>query len=293
MRTPGLGVLVVLHGPEAAASPAVSTVTDLLRPSEAAAVVVQDNTEGRVRPAAVPAGVTAYVARPDNPGLATAYEDAARLLSAQGVEWMLVLDQDTVVTRPYLDEVLDVTTGRRPVPPDISHLLPRLLDRGRVLSPHRRVRLRTRAVRAPVPGPATEWVSHLNSGSVLRLSSLAAAGGIPVGYPLDGLDHALAARLRLAGGRPWLLSSALEHRLSLLDRSTLTRGRLRTILDAEERIHAEFGSGGDRVWLAARRWLAVVLAATRVRSTPSLAVELRAARSATALAVRAARRGGP
>lgn len=293
MTTPGLGVLVVLHGLEPMASPAVSTVTALLAPEDLVPVFVQDNTEGREGAADVPSGVTAYLARPDNPGLATAYADAARRLTDRGAEWLLVLDQDTVVTRPYLDEVLDITSGRRPVPPDIAVLLPRLLDGRHVLSPHRRVRLRTRAVEDPVPGPATGWVSHLNSGSVLRLSSLEAAGGIPDDFPLDGLDHAIAARLRRAGGRSWLLSSTLEHDLSLLDRSTLSRERLASILEAEERMHTEFGSTGDLAWLAIRRWLAVVLAGTRIRPTPSLALEVRCAVSATAQAARAARRGGP
>lgn len=291
MTPSGPGVLVVLHGTEPTASPALSSLLSVLRPGEVAALVVQDNTEGCTSPPPVPDAVTAYVPRPDNPGLAVAYAETARRLRSDGVAWMVLLDQDTVVDRAYLDEVLEITSGRRPVPPDVGVLLPRLLDRGRVLSPHRRVRLRTRAVEDPRPGPATGWVSHLNSGSVLRLEALEAAGGVPEGYPLDGLDHAIAATLRRAGLRSWLMRSTLEHRLSLLDRPTLSADRLAAVLAAEGRYAAQLGSRGDRAWLAVRRWLGLVLVVARVRSTPSTALELRAAREATALALARSPRG--
>lgn len=283
----------MLHGPEPTASPALSSLLSVLRPGEVGALVVQDNTEGRTDPVALPDGVSAYVRRPDNPGLATAYRDTAERLRAEGVAWMVVLDQDTVVDRAYVEEVLAVVDGRQQVPADVAVLLPRLTDRGRVLSPHRRVRLRTRAVDDPRPGPATGWVSHLNSGSVLRLEALEAAGGIPEGYPLDGLDHAIAASLRRAGLRAWLLGATLEHRLSLLERATLPPGRLAAILAAEERLADRLGTPGDRAWLAARRWVGVALVAVRMRTTPSAALELRAARRATALALGRHRRPQP
>lgn len=273
----GLGALVVLHGVPVEHSAAL---TGLLASSSDAAglvVLVQDNTPGAPAATPLPVGVDELTVRPDNPGLADAYRWAAARLRARGVEWMLVLDQDTTVTSSYLAEVAEVVTGRRPVPEDVAVLLPRLVDRGRVLSPHRRVRIRTRPVPDSRPGPASGWVTHLNSGSVLRLSALEEAGGVPLDFPLDGLDHAIAHRLRSAGFRSWLLASSLEHRLSLLDPEGPGAVRLAAVLDAEHRLHATLGGRSDRGWLAVRRLLGLPRAVVRRRGTDELMVELRAA----------------
>ncbi len=139
---------------------------------------------------------------------------------------MVLLDQDTVVTREYLDEVVAVASGEEAVPPSVAVLVPRLVDAGRLLSPHGRVRLRPRRL-SNGPGVVLGFSTHLNSGSVLRLSAVRRVGGFPDGYPLDYLDHAVASRLREAGGLTWLLRSTLEHRLSLLDRRSTRHGPTR------------------------------------------------------------------
>ena len=82
----------------------------------------------------------------------------------------------------------------------------------------------------------------INSGAVLRLSAVRAADGFPADYPLDYLDHAMAARLLNGGSRVLLLRSVLRHHLSLLDRGTLGVARLDSVLRAEERFYLEHGA---------------------------------------------------
>lgn len=280
MTCPGLGVVVVLHGVDPSDSVALTSLSTHLRDDDPVSVVVQDNSERPEGDATTIPHVEAVFARPDNPGLADAYRTAAQHFSSRGTAWMVLLDQDSQVTREYLDEVLAVTRGVVDVPPSVSVLVPRLVDSGRQLSPHGRVRLRARPL-ATTAGLVAGFSTHLNSGSVVRLAAVRRAGGFPEQYPLDYLDHALSSRLREGGGRAWLLRSTLEHRLSLLDRRTLSATRLASILDAEQRYHVEFGSRGDLGWLAARSWAGAVLSTTRLRPSPDPALERRAAVRAT------------
>ena len=291
MTWPGLGIVVVLHGMAAAESAALGSLSTHLREHDRVSVVVQDNSEVPSPDGAMPSVVEVVVSRPDNPGLGEAYRAAAHLFSARGVEWMVVLDQDTVVTREYLDEVVAVASGEAAVPPAVAVLVPRLLDAGRQVSPHGRVRLRPRRV-SSAPGVVRGFSTHLNSGSVLRLAAVRRVGGLPDGYPLDYLDHALASRLRAAGGLTWLLRSTLDHRLSLLDRRTLSAGRLASILDAEHRYHVEFGSRADVAWLAARTWAGAALSTARLRPSPDAGIERRAALRATRAALARPDRAG-
>jgi GT2 family glycosyltransferase len=275
-----LGIVVVTYGSTPADAPAVRTLATSLRTEHEVYVVAQDNSEAPDAEREVPDVVDVLINRPDNPGLADAYATAASLLSARGIEWMMLLDQDTVVTRAYLDDVYRITTGRHTIPRDVAVLVPHLHDRQKELSPHRRVRLRTRSL-SMREGVAAEWSTHLNSGSVVRISAVRRAGGFPARYPLDYLDHALAAALRQSGGQIWVLRSALDHRLSLLDRHSLSRRRLVSVLDAEFAYHVEFGSPSDVAWLALRLWLGALLSATRLRPSPDVRAELAAASRAT------------
>ena len=190
----------------------------------------------------MPSVVEVMVSRPDNPGLAEAYRGAADLFSAKGVEWMVLLDQDTVVTREYLDEVVAVASGEEAVPPSVAVLVP----------PRRRgpTALPPRAGPAPAsslvhrPGVVLGFSTHLNSGSVLRLSAVRRVGGFPDGYPLDYLDHAVHPP---AGGRWPHLAPPVHPRAPALPPRPATLGtdRLASILEAEHRYHVEFGTRAD------------------------------------------------
>ncbi len=283
MRVPRLGIVVVLYRLHPADSTALTTLAaSLPAVAEPPFVMVHDNTEGTGAADEVPDFVDRLSHDPRNPGLAVAYQRAADEAAAAGCAWLLLLDQDTHVTPELLGEV-DALVAEGGVPDGVDVLVPRVVDGVRVLSPHRPVRLRTRPVRTRAPGVVQEPCTWINSGAVLRLSAVRAAGGFPADYPLDYLDHAMAARLRSGGSRVMLLRSVLRHHLSLLDRGTLGVARLDSVLRAEEHFHLEHGSRRDLGWLVVRRVAGAVLAATHVRPSPSVAAEVAAARRATSL----------
>ena len=280
-----LGVVVVLHRVRPADSVALTTLESVLGTSgQRPLVLVHDNSDVRTGDGQAPRVVTTLRHDPSNPGLAAAYEWAAAEAEAAGCSWLLLLDQDTRLTPDFLDEVGRLVENDAALPQDVDVLLPTVVHDGRVLSPHRRVRLRTRPVTTRAPGVIRERCSWVNSGTVLRLSALKAVGGFPQDYPLDHLDHALAHRLQAHGSRALLLAATLEHRLSLLDRSSLGADRLAGVLEAEERFYGEHGSPGALTWLAARRCAGATLSALRLRPSPDVALEVAAARRAVVAA---------
>ncbi len=211
---------------------------------------IEDNSAQALR--LPPKLAAAYSWDGSNPGLAARYEDAAVRAEAAGCDWLMLLDQDTAVTADYICEVRR-TLADEILPEGVDALVPTVRDGKRVLSPHRRVRLRTRPVPGPLPGVVEEPCSWINSGTVLRLSAVRAIGGFPTDYPLDYLDHVVATRLQQHGSRVWALASVLEHHLSVLGDQQIPKDRMTSVLDAEARFYREYGTIEDAAWLALRR----------------------------------------
>jgi len=64
-------------------------------------VVVWDNTPGGQAIEELPDGVL-YVPAPENPGLAAAYNQVLAMAEAEGYEWLLTLDQDSILPADFL-----------------------------------------------------------------------------------------------------------------------------------------------------------------------------------------------
>ena len=237
---------------------------------ESLLLCVFDNSPVEASPAEVRrAAADEYVWSPRNVGLAPHYQAALGRAEQEGAGWLLLLDQDTEATCSYVAEVLaSVAAGQQPHP-DAAVLVPRLVAGGRHVSPLRPVRVRTRAVRVTGFHPASEGCQFLNSGAVLRVDELRAAGGFPQRYPLDYLDHALAAGLRRRGTGIWVLEARLLHDLSVLDRVNVPVDRIKSVARAEESFVLEYGSLLDRVLLVLRRALLVVAIVAGRRTTPA------------------------
>ena len=213
-------------------------------------------------------GISSYTWDPLNPGLARHYQDALERAERGGHGWLMLLDQDTRVTAEYLREVL-ATVDALPHGSDVVTIAPRLEGRGGQLSPHRQVFIRTRPILRSGKYTADARCEVWNSGRLLSVSAVRAAGGFPFDYPLDYLDHALSARLRALGGATAVIDAALPHSFSMLNRTAMPRSRQRSIAMAEERYFTEYGSLLDRAFLVCRRSLVLVLVLGRRIGSPS------------------------
>jgi GT2 family glycosyltransferase len=184
-----------------------------------------------------------YHHAPDNPGLAVAYNVALKKAKSRGIDWLLLLDQDTMLNLSFLQELLAAVAAA--ATDQICAFLPKLIQEDRVLSPQFVGGLRNHSVPLEFSGVSTEAVTGLNSAASLRVLAVAKIGGFPCEYWLDYLDHTVFHRLRSSGGRVYVLRAQLEHRLSLLNlESEMSVDRYANVLNAEWMFVRETGAGG-------------------------------------------------
>ncbi len=166
---------------------------------------------------------------PNNGGLATAYGYALDLAVAAGIEWLLLLDQDTTLTTELFYELL--TAIEKGAPAEVCAIVPRQVREGALLSP----RLVRGGRDLPVnTGVASERLTVFNSAACVRVTSLRAIGGFPKEFPLDYLDHVVFHRLQTSGGRLLVLPVSIEHQLSVKNLAEeMSIERYRRLLAAE------------------------------------------------------------
>lgn len=242
--------IIVLYRMSLAESPTYRTLhaASAADPSIARAIelVVADNSaEAQVLPEDF---VGRYIHDGENPGLAQRYNQALALATAQGCRWLLTWDQDTMLTSAYLQEVLQLAKSLAD-DPRVVIVTPKLIAKDRIFSPH-----------APdFPGPqykvtldsvgiVGENTKAYNSASLVRISTLNAMGGYPAHYWLDFLDHATFAGLQRAGGRVYVMRSALEHDASQADPQSTSPERAENIIQAEEMFYREYGTPMEQFW---------------------------------------------
>ncbi len=193
---------------------------------------------------------------PSNPGLAAAYQYALERAEHDGTPWLLLLDQDTTVTVEYLTEALQVASDFRGKQ-DLGAIVPKLVQDGLVLSPHWPHGNRSVQSFGELFGFLELTVRVYNSGALLRVESVRAAGGFPMDYPLDYLDHAMFARLQAQQNSVFLLHATLLHQLESksqdLHVALKSSPRLQGMLAAETLFYRQYGSRRDRLLLLRRR----------------------------------------
>ena len=197
-----------------------------------------------------------YIHDATNPGLAKPYNTALQQAATAGLSWLMLLDQDTVVTREYFAEVL-ATLPVAEADPSITAIAPKLVQRGHVLSPHWSL-LHPKSVAMESAGIIKGNVQVFNSGSVLRVADMIAIGGFDQKFPLDYLDHATFHELQGRGGKIFLLRAALTHELSQndplgFDSPAFVR-RYWPSLRAEHQYYVRYATREEMFWHYDRRF---------------------------------------
>jgi GT2 family glycosyltransferase len=233
-----------------------------------------------------------YIHDPSNGGLAPAYNFALSHAQSQGAEWLLLFDQDTIVTRDFLIELVALTSTLRKET-TVAAIVPKLLVNGIVYSPatHFIDVLRKQFV-APGPnrysslqGIQESRLNVYNSASTLRVSALKAIGGFPGEFWLDYLDHTVFHTLFVTGYRIYVMNASLDHQQSDADLKDVSAARHQNVLTAQALYVKRTGNLLDRllyrVWLLRysrklrtlckdkRVWRITALQAFRLRTAES------------------------
>lgn len=225
---------------EASSSPALISFLQALGETGLASqfrLLIYDNSPS---PSPVPDSMplpSSYIHDPANGGLTGAYNTALRLAEKEGYEWLLLLDQDTVINASYLKEIwrrlFELAGNRR-----CAALAPRLLAENEIISPARVLRGgRLLPVDKTLSGIVPWEIVALNSGALLRVSAVHELGGFNPEFWLDYLDHWMFNRLHHAGYLVYVMDAELQHKLSVRNMADMPIARYENILLAEGRFY--------------------------------------------------------
>ena len=168
-----------------------------------------------------------------NEGVSGAYNRATPIAIERGLPWMLLLDQDTSITAPFLLEMLH--SARQITPqPEVAAIVPTVRVGTLVVSP-RQTRFNSNRIYDDRPGIAPGEPFAINSGTLMRVSALQAIGGFSSDFWLDYSDMYVFHQFFLRGYKVWRATAAgLIHEMSIMDYDNLMpTWRYRNFIEAE------------------------------------------------------------
>lgn len=230
-------VVVVLYQSTFAESPTLRRLTDALTSTpglcDTFTLMIWDNSPQPIPDPQLPIPFL-YRHSSANLGSSGAYNGAADYALQNGFPWLLLFDQDTAVTAPFLQIMLHHLVRVDPRP-EIALIAPTVLVRGFVVSPREYIFNRHRAYPSGEIGIAPGEAFAINSGCMVRVRALREIGGFSTEFWLDYSDIELSHRLFLHGFKLWRAADvSLEHEMSIMDYDRLmTPHRYRNYSAAE------------------------------------------------------------
>jgi GT2 family glycosyltransferase len=202
-------------------------------------VVFHDNSP---EPAELPEALRSdprlsYRHDPTNGGTRAGFLTAAELAQQLGYQWLLLLDQDTVLPAGFLEKA--AIAGA--TDPTVAALVPRVCHGDLPVSPG--VIADTGIVR-PLPlhaePPAHARLTAIASGTLLRASAFSEMGRPPAPLWLDGVDHWIFTRLHSLRQPVRVIDCTLSHDLSVVDLGAMPVWRIINMLESERLLLREW-----------------------------------------------------
>lgn len=157
-----------------------------------------------------------------NDMLAGAYNYALNKATREGNDWLLLLDQDTRLTKEYFDELESFLNAEDSQ--QYAAAVPVLFKSQYHLSPISYSRyIGPFIFFKPIDSTDTtsnKCVSGFNSAALISVDFMNSIGGFSTDYPLDMLDHWYFYQIHKAGKPVKILKARLEQNLSLLEIDT-------------------------------------------------------------------------
>ncbi len=186
---------------------------------------------------------------PLNDRLAGAYNYALKQAVETKKKWLLLLDQDTELTKEYFEELNQILESDESE--NISVIIPQI-QKGKCFIapktyfPQLGYTFFTKQLRQS--GFCSKCISSINSGTVLNTRVIEEIGGFSYKYPLDGLDIWYFYQLYKKGKKVYVMKTVLEHDFSMLDYPKMTIGRYKSIFDADLQFTKELGCLAVFLW---------------------------------------------
>jgi len=216
-------------------------------------VLIYDNSpKARAKPKEHLPGCI-YVHDASNGGTAAAYSRACSIAHEAGINWLLMLDQDTFLPCGFL-EAASIALARSTFRP--CALLPWVFQGTSIVSPARITGVGTiLPLQHEVPLHMTSELTAISSGSLFYAPTLSSLMPIPGDLWLDFVDHWIFWQLRIRTLPVVVFDASLQHSLSVTNVESLNLRRLTSILNGEAFFLALLGTKARLVYpfrLAAR-----------------------------------------
>jgi GT2 family glycosyltransferase len=171
-----------------------------------------------------------------NPGLSIAYNHALLEASKEGKKWMLLLDQDTLITKNFIEEITNLFTEL--LDESIVAIIPRVNsfeNKDAEISPAMMFffgGFRPISIKA---GVSIEPISGINSGTILKVDFMNSINGFNNIFNLDMLDHWYFREIHKAQKKVFVLESTIYQSLSVSDNyeDNVSLDRYKNMLNAE------------------------------------------------------------
>lgn len=172
----------------------------------------------------------------NNPGLSFAYNYALNQANENNSSWLLLLDQDTTITKEYIETIRILDSEKMSC--NTVAILPKVKSsRGqRLISPSkmyfggicRPIEISSNLINTPIDG--------INSGTILRTSYLNEINGFSNKYSLDMLDHWYYRKIFKDSKSVYVMNCTIFQDLSVsgVFENNVTLNRYEQMLLAEE-----------------------------------------------------------
>ncbi len=129
-------------------------------------------------------------------------------------DWILLLDQDTELTKEYILTLNNILNA--PIQPNIMSIVPRLISENKKLSPRKISSFGWWDLEVKSNGIVNGAYAY-NSLSLLKVEFILSLGGFSKDFKLDMLDHWYYNKINEAKLSIYVMNVFIQHKLSLLD----------------------------------------------------------------------------
>ncbi len=202
----------------------------------------------------------------DNGGLSAAYNFAVNYCSKKQIPWLLLLDQDTSLTKEYfseLDEILPTINLNE----EVVCIVPKILSGRRKISP---IILQTggfiKKIKNDIHGIADFSITGINSGTLLKVDFIKSLGGFNPLFRIDMLDYWYFKMITKYHKKSYIMKSTLQHDLSIMDYSTVSVDRYENIIKAEFIFYRNYCSKNDLIIFCGRLFFRLIKQCIKVKN---------------------------
>ncbi|MFI5451823.1 glycosyltransferase [Pedobacter sp. UC225_61] len=179
----------------------------------------------------------------NNSGLSKAYNLALQYASTANAKWLLLLDQDTIFTKAYFEEIEALNDDQ--IEDDVVAIIPKVVANGKndIISP---ATISLGGVSKPIhleSGVCKLKISGINSGTLLKVSFMNSINGFNEKYSLDMLDHWYFNEIFIKHKHIYLMESIIYQDLSVFGsfEENVSIARYKQMINAEHQLNKDMG----------------------------------------------------